>query len=90
MEPCELEELQGSGPEESCRMLTDAISGERGPVAEALILNAGAALAVHGVASGVKEGVAMARDAHEKGLGEHAISRLVNTSKEAKCIEDNR
>lgn len=48
------------------RLLQDAFGGARGPVADALNLNAGVALAAATLAADAKEGVAMAQDAQRR------------------------
>ena len=50
-------------------MLTDALGGEKGPVADCLMLNAGVAMAAAAQAESVEEGVAMCKEAHAQGKG---------------------
>ena len=42
---CTMEDLRGGDAQLNARMLMDALGGERGPVADCLILNAGVAMA---------------------------------------------
>lgn len=45
---CELSDLAGGDAKLNARMLTDALGGEKGPVADCLMLNAGVAMAAVG------------------------------------------
>jgi anthranilate phosphoribosyltransferase len=64
---CEVADLAGGDAELNARILRDVFGGLRGPVADALNLNAGYALAACQVAKDPKEGIAMAQDAQRAG-----------------------
>ena len=61
-------------------MLLDVFGGEQGPVADALILNAGFALATAKVASNPGEGVAMAREVQRSGKAAAVMEKWAATS----------
>ena len=58
---CSVEDLAGGDAALNASILTDVFGGARGPVADALNLNAGVALAACEVAPTPAEGVAMAQ-----------------------------
>jgi anthranilate phosphoribosyltransferase len=59
--PCTLQELQGSDAEYNARLLNDAFEGKESAIADALILNAGAALWIYGREPTLQQGVDCAR-----------------------------
>ncbi|MSO44397.1 MAG: anthranilate phosphoribosyltransferase [Thermoleophilia bacterium] len=65
--------LAGGVPAENAAALRSAIGGEAGPVQDILIINAGAALWMAGVAGSLEDGMARAEDAIRSGA---AIDRL--------------
>ena len=43
-------------------MITDAFSGNEGPVADMIAMNAGAAIYLSGIVSSIKEGISIAKE----------------------------
>ena len=58
---CELSDLAGGDAKLNAQILTDALGGEKGPVADCLMLNAGVAMAAAAQAESVEEGIAMCK-----------------------------
>jgi anthranilate phosphoribosyltransferase len=77
---CSVEDLAGGDAATNAAILRRVFEGERSAVADALNLNAGYALAAAGVASDPKEGVAMAREAQEKGEPARVLERWAAVS----------
>jgi anthranilate phosphoribosyltransferase len=76
-----LDALRGGAPEENAARMTALLSG-RGSAAEAdaVALNAGALLLAAGLADGLREGVAMAREALASGAAQVRLKRLVEAT----------
>ncbi len=68
--------LAGGTAEENAAILESIFAGEPGPRRDVVLLNAGAALVVAGVANGLAEGVEAARDAIDRGFPGQLLARL--------------
>jgi anthranilate phosphoribosyltransferase len=53
------------------------LAGEKGPLRDIVLLNAGAALIIAGRADNLREGVAMAADVIDRGKAAAVLDRLV-------------
>jgi len=87
VKPCTLEDLRGGDPQVNSRILRNALEGEKGPVAETLILNAGVAMAAAQQAKDVTEGIAMAREAHESGKAGKTLDSWIKLTQELRKTE---
>jgi len=79
--PCTLADLRGGDAATNAATLRAVLSGEHGPKADAVALNAGAALYVGGVADGIASGVARARDILASGAGRERLELFVRMSR---------
>ena len=84
---CEVADLAGGDAELNARILTDVFGGQRGAVADALILNAGYALAACEFAASPEEGIERAREAQESGAAAATLRRWVEVSQAAYAEE---
>lgn len=84
---CKVEDLAGGDATVNAGILKDVFDGKPGPVADALILNAGYALAACEVASNPVEGIEMARKAQESGAAAETLKKWVQASQEAYAAE---
>jgi anthranilate phosphoribosyltransferase len=80
----ELKDLQGGNAQMNASILKEVFTGKKGAVADALILNAGAAVYIFGKASTLAEGVQVAREVLEKGGALKTLEKWVSLSKQLK------
>lgn len=82
IKPCAIEDLVGGERDLNARMLMDAFGGEKGPVAEALIFNAGFAVAMaeHSPVASPLEGVALVREVQESGRAADTLALWASVS----------
>lgn len=73
---CSVDDLRGGTPKENAALLTRILQGEPGPIAESLVLNAGYACMLCGLADKLSDGVALAREAHKKGAAYQLLTQL--------------
>lgn len=81
---CRVENLQGGSPEYNATVLRRVLSGAAGPVADAFVLNAAAALLVSGQVSCFAEGIAIARKTHESGEALNTLNCWIDMSTRVK------
>ncbi|KAI8470775.1 MAG: anthranilate phosphoribosyltransferase, partial [Monoraphidium minutum] len=84
---CEVADLAGGDAALNAAILRDVFGGARGPVADALNLNAGYALAAARVAADPREGVAMAQEAQRAGKAGAVLARWADVSRAAAAAE---
>ncbi|MGQ9735989.1 MAG: anthranilate phosphoribosyltransferase [Thermaceae bacterium] len=82
LERAPLEALKGGSPEENAHLIRRILKGEeKGPLRDAVALNAGAAFYVAGRSSSVREGVGLALEILEAGAAYEVLERFVQKLK---------
>ncbi|HWW66687.1 MAG TPA: anthranilate phosphoribosyltransferase [Solirubrobacterales bacterium] len=82
LEEAELEDVAGGTPEENAAASRAVLEGEQGARRDLVLLNAGAAIYVGGVAADLAEGVAKAAAAIDSGAAREVLERLIATTAE--------
>src|SRR3954471_3465925 len=72
--------LLGGDARENARIVESVLNGSRGAARDVVLLNAGAALFIAGVAASVEEGIARAAQAIDRGGAKATLARLVSLS----------
>jgi anthranilate phosphoribosyltransferase len=87
--PATVEDLRGGDASHNAEVVRRLLAGETGPVRDAVLLNAGAALAVHEAAYDASQaalddrlaaGIVRAAEAVDSGAGQDTLDRWVNAS----------
>ena len=72
-----LDAVAGGNPEDNAAVAQRVLDGERGPAADLVALNAGAAIFVAGGADDLRAGIERAREAIDSGAARDVLGRLV-------------
>lgn len=80
LEPAPIASLAGGGAADNLALLRRCFDGEASPLAEAVALNAGAALCVAGTTEDLPEGLDLARDALRSGRAQRTLARWAELS----------
>jgi len=78
--PGELDQVAGGSPEENAAAARAVLAGESGPRRDLVLLNAGAAIYVGGLAGSLGEGVEKAAAAVDEGAAAELLDRLIATT----------
>jgi anthranilate phosphoribosyltransferase len=80
IERAPLDAIAGGKPQENAAVVLEVFEGATGPAQDVVVLNAGAAILVGGVAADLDDGIARARDAIDSGAARDVVARLVETT----------
>ena len=77
---CRKSDLVGGTPEENAAITRSILAGEKGPMRDAVLMNAGAALYIGGKADSMAAGIRMAEQLIDSGGAERTLNRLIEVS----------
>jgi anthranilate phosphoribosyltransferase len=77
---CTKDELKGGTPEENAEITRAILRGEKGPMRDAVLMNAGASLYIGGKAESMKEGIALAAEIIASGKAMETLQKLIEVS----------
>jgi anthranilate phosphoribosyltransferase len=83
---CKPGELAGGSPAENAAAIREIFAGAKGAKREAVLLNAGGAIAAGGHAQDLAEGYAFARDALDSGAAAERLDALITFSQEKEAV----
>lgn len=72
-----LDDLKGGDPAHNAALMRSVLAGEKGPLRDIVLLNAGAALIVAGRATTLRDGAAIAAGAIDSGKAAEVLARLI-------------
>ena len=75
------EAIRGGTPEQNAAVLTAVLQGERGPIRDVVVLNAGAALMAVGAARDLKEGAMLAQESIDSGAAGRKLEEWVELTR---------
>ncbi len=87
IKPASIDDLRGGAPAENADLARRVLSGERGPRADFVCLNAAAALVVAGLAGDLAAGLVMAAQVLASGSAAMTLERLVRVSQQEALAE---
>ena len=79
-ERCTKEDLKGGSPAENAQITRDILSGKRGHMRNAVLLNAGAALYLYDKADSFKNGIALAAELIDSGKALKTLEKVIEVS----------
>ncbi|MBQ4180448.1 MAG: anthranilate phosphoribosyltransferase [Ruminococcus sp.] len=77
---CTKADLKGGTPAENAQITRDILSGATGPMRNAVLMNAGAALYLYGKADSLKSGIALAAELIDSGAALKTLEKVIEVS----------
>lgn len=77
---CQKSDLVGGTPKENAQILRDILDGKKGAERDAVLLNAGAAIYVAGMADDIDTGIGIAKDMIDSGKAKAQLERFIEQS----------
>lgn len=77
---CQKSDLVGGTPKENAQILRDILDGKKGAKRDAVLLNAGAAIYVAGMADDIDTGIGIAKDMIDSGKAKAQLKRFIEQS----------
>jgi len=77
---CRKEELVGGNPQQNAQIVRELLDGKQGPMLDAVLLNAGAAIHIADGGLTIAEGIAKAREVIASGLAKAQLEKFIQMS----------
>ena len=81
----DIADLRGGDAPENARILREVLSGERGAARDAVLLNAGAAISLGGLARSMAGGISLAEEAIDSGVALGRLETFIQGTREARA-----
>ena len=81
MKTVSVEDIRGGDCDENAKITRAVLSGEKGPKRDIVLLNAGAAIYVAGLADSIPEGIKKAEESVDTGAAMKVLEDLIEISK---------
>lgn len=81
--PVSLDALRGGNGEENAKIMRCLFKGDKGPLRDIVLYNAGAALTISGKVKKVAEGIRMAKDSIDSGAAEARLNALIEITNQS-------
>jgi anthranilate phosphoribosyltransferase len=81
IEPAQPADLEGGDAQENARIIRDILQGERGAARDIVLMNAGAAIYVGGVAQDLRKGIRLAATSIDSGNASARLNALVDATR---------
>jgi len=81
IEPAQPADLEGGDAQENARIIRDILQGERGAARDIVLMNAGAAIYVGGVAQDLRKGIRLAETSIDSGNASARLNALVDATR---------
>ena len=75
------EDIAGAPPEKSAEIVRNILQGQKGPMRDIVLLNAGAAIYVGGKAKSIKEGIELAKESIDSGKAYKKLNEFIEATK---------
>lgn len=79
--PCTKQDLQGGNASTNAKIIYSILEGKKGPPRDVVLLNAGAALYVSGIASTLEVGIQKAQQSIDSGAAQNTLKKLIEFTK---------
>ena len=83
VQPSSMQELRAGSPEENAALAQEILSGKKGAVRDAVLMNAAAALYVAGAAQDIAAGLVMAAESVDQGKARGVLERVKQLSQKS-------
>ena len=81
---CSVADLKGGDSACNAKLLKNALQGGTGAISDTLVLNAGFACCIYGVANSIEDGICLAREKQRSGVAYKLMCQVMNASQDGR------